>query len=286
MSVTDGIVVDFDRLARILDRAQVVYRAAEPFPHIVVDDFLPDDVFRAAAAEFPPIDRSEWTSYVHVNERKYGNQHPETWEPTLHEVARALTSERMVAWLQELTGFSTLLADWSMDGGGLHQTFRGGHLNLHADFTAHHLHPHWRRRVNLLLYLNPEWDDSWGGDLELWDADRTQRIKKVAPRGNRVVIFTTDADSYHGHPDPLQCPPDQARRSLALYYFEEQENPLIQSTDYRGRPTDKARRVAIYLDKQVLHAYDVLKRRFGLPDDMADRILRILDYRGRRSDPT
>jgi hypothetical protein len=275
-------MVDFDHLARLLDESRESYATAEPFPHIVVDDFLPDDVFRAAAAEFPPIDRSEWTSYVHVNERKYGNPHPESWGPTLRGVARDLTSDQMIAWLQELTGFPALLADWSMDGGGLHQTFRGGHLNLHADFTAHHTHRNWRRRANLLLYLNTTWDDSWGGHLELWDAERTQCVEKVAPRGNRAVIFTTDAESYHGHPDPLRCPPDEARRSLALYYFEEQDNPLTQSTDYRARPTDKARRVAIYLDKQVVHAYDVIKRRFGLPDDMADRTLRVLDRRGRR----
>ncbi|NQY56586.1 MAG: 2OG-Fe(II) oxygenase [Ilumatobacteraceae bacterium] len=274
-------MVDFKRLDRILAGAHDRYASAEPFPHIVIDDFLADDVFRAAVAEFPPIDRREWTSYVHLNERKYGNPHPDSWEPPLQQIARDLTSKQMVTWLQALTGFPELLADWSMDGGGLHQTFRGGHLNLHADFTAHHTQRNWRRRVNLLLYLNPEWDDAWGGHLELWDADRSRCVEKVAPTGNRAVIFTTDADSYHGHPDPLQCPEGEARRSLALYYFEEQANPLARSTDYRARPTDRLRRVAIYVDKQALRGYDMIKRRFRLPDDIADRTLRILDRRNR-----
>ncbi len=96
-------------------------------------------------------------------------------------------------YLVELTGIEDLIPDWSMDGGGLHQTLRGGHLNIHADFSTHHTHENWARRVNILLYLNREWLDEWGGKLELWDRDMTACQERVTPAGNRMLVFTTSA---------------------------------------------------------------------------------------------
>ena len=69
-------------------------------------------------------------------------------------VAEEFCSPEFVEFLERLTGIENLMPDWSMDGGGLHQTLRGGHLNIHADFTTHHDHENWARRVNILLYLN------------------------------------------------------------------------------------------------------------------------------------
>ena len=135
------------------------------------------------------------------------------------------------------------MPDWSMDGGGLHQTLRGGHLNIHADFTTHHDHDNWARRVNILLYLNEEWNtDEWGGQLELWDPQMTACQAKVTPAGNRMLVFTTTFDSFHGHPDPLTCPEDVARRSMALYYFTEEEKAVRRSTNYQARPDESAPR--------------------------------------------
>src|SRR6185503_12943218 len=111
----------------------------------------------------------------------------------------------------------------------------------------------------------------WGGDLELWSKDMEQCERTVTPVGNRMLLFTTDEDAYHGHPDPLSCPPDVARQSLALYYFTEEPAPLIRSTDYRARPGDGMKSAAIYADKQVLRLYDVLKRRLHLSDDVASK---------------
>ena len=111
-----------------------------------------------------------------------------------------------VGYLEELTGIEGLIPDWSMDGGGLHQTLRGGHLNIHADFSTHHDHANWARRVNILLYLNPEWPQEWGGKLELWNSDMTECRDRVTPAGNRMLVFSTTLDSFHGHPDALTCP--------------------------------------------------------------------------------
>jgi hypothetical protein len=271
MTVTN--VVDLEMLRAALPESRGDYAAAVPFPHIVIDDVLTPSAYTAAAKEFPDIDDAFWKGYLHVNESKYSNTEPDTWSPALREAAEALTSPEFVAYLEELTGISGLIADWSMDGGGLHQTLRGGHLNVHTDFSTHHDHENWARRINVLLYLNEEWHDAWGGKLELWDQDMTARMEQVTPRGNRMLVFTTSDISYHGHPDGLTCPPDVARRSLALYYFTEEEQAVRRSTHYRARPQDGLKRFAIAADRTALDLYDRAKRRFGVSDALAHRVL-------------
>ena len=161
------------------------------------------------------------------------------------------------------------MEDPSLEGGGLHQSTRGGFLNIHADFTVHPHHRNWQRRANLILYLNEDWEASYGGDLELWSTDMKECVEKVSPVANRAVIFTTDATSFHGHPEPMQCPEGVARRSLALYYYSVQENPLVRSTEYRSRPGDGARSILIFADKHLLRTYDWMKRHLGLSDQFA-----------------
>lgn len=249
------------------------YALAEPFPHVVLDGALDAAAFASALDEFPRVDSPGWLDYRHVNELKWGNAHPETWGPTLQAVAKTLTSSRFVEFLEHLTGIGDLLPDRSMDGGGLHQTLTGGHLNVHADFTAHHTVPGWRRRVNVLLYLNERWEPSWGGDLELWSRDMQTCMTAVSPVGNRMLVFTTDESSFHGHPEPLRCPEGVARQSLALYYFTRDDAVVARSTNYRPRPGDGPRAVLVHLDRVVLRGYDVLKRRFGLSDERLRSLL-------------
>lgn len=277
-------LVNLPRLLDEVDTHAAAYAAGQPFPHIVLDDVLHPDVFDRAAASFPGIGDSFWKGYLHVNETKYSNTQPDTWDPTLRAVAEEFCSPTFVAYLERLTGIEGLMADWTMDGGGLHQTLRGGHLNIHADFTTHHDHENWARRVNILLYLNEEWDaEEWGGRLELWDPGMTACQARVTPAGNRMLVFTTTADSFHGHPDPLTCPPDVARRSMALYYFTEEERAVRRSTNYQARPDESAaKKAAVWVDRRALDVYDRVKRRLGVSDEAAQRLLSRLDRLRRR----
>jgi hypothetical protein len=271
--------VDYDRLDRELPSMRATYAAAQPFPHVVLDDVLVPEVFERAAAEFPGLRDETWNGYIHVNETKYSNTRPETWGPTLQAVGREFCSPRFVRFLVDLTGIEDLIPDWSMDGGGLHQTLRDGHLNIHADFSTHHTHENWARRVNILLYLNDEWHDDWGGKLELWDKDMTACQDRVTPAGNRMLVFTTSHDSFHGHPDGLACPPDVARRSMALYYFTEEDHVVRRSTTYRARPEDGWRRLLISADRWALDLYDRAKRRLGISDDTVQTVMERLPRR-------
>jgi len=197
--------------------------------------------------------------------------------PTLRSLVEELNSERFVRFLSRLTGMEGLFADESLEGGGLQQSPAGGFLNIHADFTVHPHHQNWQRRVNVLVYLNKNWLDAYGGCLELWDKSMRRCVHKIVPLFNRAVIFNTDSDSFHGHPDPIRSPEGMTRKSIALYYFTKETKPLVRSTEYRPRPGEGLKGVWIYLDKMILRGYDFVKRRLGLSDDFASRLLNQLD---------
>jgi hypothetical protein len=253
------------------------FATAHPYQHVVIDNFLPENVFQRALADFDVVSKEQWTGYLHVNERKFANSNPSTWGPTLQQIAHELNTPEFVSLLEELTGIPNLLIDPTFEGGGLHQSLRGGFLNMHADFTVHPHQRQWKRRLNLLLYCNENWLPEYGGGLELWDATMSHAEKVVQPLGNRVLIFATDATSFHGHPDPLQCPDGVARRSMALYYFTYEDKPNVRSTEYRARPNDGSKGILIYLDKMTLRIFDKAKRRLGISNSFANRVLRLID---------
>jgi hypothetical protein len=263
--------------ARLAD----TYRSAQPYPHIAIDAFLAPDIIRRIVAEFPGPGDTEWIQYKHYNENKLGKSKREEFPALIGALVDELNSPPFVAFLSQLTGIPGLMPDPMLEGGGMHQTESGGFLNVHADFTMHHYHGRWRRRCNLIIYLNEGWQPEWGGDLELWSADMTHCVTKIGPVLNRAVVFNTDELSFHGYPDPIRCPAGVTRKSLALYYFTEETDPSYtpKSTNYRARPTDGAKRLLIWADKKALDVYSRLKKRLGFSDDTVSRILKRLSRR-------
>jgi Rps23 Pro-64 3,4-dihydroxylase Tpa1-like proline 4-hydroxylase len=148
---------------------------------------------------------------------------------------------RFVNFLEKLTGIEGLITDHTLNGGGLHQILRGGKLDIHADYNYHPI-TQLDRRLNVLVYLNENWHPGWGGNLELWNKDMSSCEKSIEPFFNRVVIFSTNDDSFHGHPDPLECPETESRKSIALYYYTngrpESERSAPHSTLFKRRPCD------------------------------------------------
>lgn len=255
------------------------YREAKPFPHIHLADFLERPTARALADEFPEPSSDVWIQYKHYNENKAGLSKRELFPAVMRKVVDELNSPEFLAWLSELTSIPHLVADPSLEGGGLHQSARGGFLNLHADFTMHHHHKTWRRRLNLILYLNPAWQSEWGGAIELWDDKMHQCAASVPPLLNHALIFSTSETSYHGFPEKLACPENVSRKSIALYYYtiETDSHSAGRSTDYRARPADSRSKAAlIWLDKKAVHLYSKAKEKFGIGDDLASKVLGFL----------
>lgn len=215
------------------------YGATDPFPHVVLDDFLPVVVADEIEASFPGPSAIAWKDKIHEHSKKLASSREETMPPAIRNFLLQCNSSTFMTFLEELTGIAHLIPDPHYEGGGMHQIERGGFLDVHADFNQHHIYK-LDRRLNLLLYLNKDWKEEYGGHLELWDRDRSRCIKKVLPVFNRCVVFSTSDFSFHGHPAPLQCPPGRTRKSLALYYYTNERPPgetagVSYTTTYAGR---------------------------------------------------
>jgi Rps23 Pro-64 3,4-dihydroxylase Tpa1-like proline 4-hydroxylase len=206
----------------------------------VIDGLFPDSVLEGVLEEYPEAS-DEWRVSSNKQSRKFGAGVKELeLGPVTRNVLAELNSSAFMEFLQTLTGIEEgLIPDPHFAGGGLHQILPGGFLEVHADFNRH---PRFDldRRLNVLLYLNKDWQPEWGGQLELWDPTMTRAEQVIDPVFNRTVIFSTTDTSYHGHPDPLRCPEGRSRRSLATYYYSngrpEDENAEWHSTLWQQRP--------------------------------------------------
>jgi 2OG-Fe(II) oxygenase superfamily len=262
-----------------LPSLQRQFRENQPYPHVHLKEFLNSNLAAKIAGEFPGLATDAWTRYKHPNENKLGLAKRSLFPPFLGEVVDELNSPEFVRWLSQLTSIPNLVSDDMLEGGGLHQSGTGGFLNVHTDFSNHHYHKHWRRQVNLILYLNPAWQQQWGGALELWDREMRRCVAKIPPLFNEALIFRTDEISYHGFPEPLRCPEGESRKSLALYYYTVEPGAEVttRSTNYRSRPEDGVLKAGmIWLDKLAVDLYSRAKARFGFSDEFASKILGFL----------
>jgi hypothetical protein len=186
----------------------VIAPTAEPFPHVVLKDYWPDDFLEQVLAEVPPPESPYWRRYTAPTEAgKCEASNPATWGPTTQKLYERLGDLRKQ--LQEAFEVPTLTLD--SIGGGYHMTGPGGRLAVHTDFNRH---GELFRRLNALVFLNHDWRREYGGVLELHGTDS---ITEVLPEFNTTVIFATSDTSWHGHPTPVAD--GHYRRSFAAYYF-------------------------------------------------------------------
>jgi len=212
----------YGRMKEIVGQHADAYRTADPFPHVVLDGVFEPDLLKQVLVEFDGMDRGKWHSSDKELERKWATEDIQHFGPTTRSFINQLNGGLFLSFLEKLTGIQGLISDPHLRGGGLHEIRRDGALGVHADFNLYPRLNIWRR-LNFLLYLNEDWDDSWGGELELWDRSGKQKVRAIGPIFNRVVIFDTSNYSYHGHPLPLKCPPSRSRKSIALYYYTAQK---------------------------------------------------------------
>ena len=209
---------DLDRLDEIARDRATDYQTAAPFPHIVLDDFVDPKLLDDVLAEVSGEVSGGWRTMDDRYQRKSANADMRTMGPKTRALINFMNGQEMLAFLEELTGIEGLVADWQLAGGGLHALRDGGYLNVHADFNFQR-HLKLDRRINLLLYLNKDWREDYGGQLELWDTSMRACQRSVVPLFNRCVIFNTTDTSFHGNPVPVTAPEGRARLSLAFYYY-------------------------------------------------------------------
>jgi len=227
----EAFVFDIEELNALGTRKHNTYSSAQPFRHIVLEDFLPETVAEMALTEFPNPSSNIWLDWktrdtVH-QPKKLGIGHASKLigvSPRLLNLLNSFNSYPFLNFLEKLTGIEKLLPDPYFHGGGLHQILNGGKLSIHTDFNdLKELNLY--RRINVLLYLNKDWKPEYNGNLELWSKDSKECVKSISPTFNKLVIFDTNKKSYHGHPQPLNTPDNITRKSLALYYYTAQPDP-------------------------------------------------------------
>ncbi len=225
MDGTEIFVFSANELIKLADRYHRSYSTNVPYPHISIDDFLPLEVAEGLVKVFPKPDDALWLDWrkrdTTHQPKKQGIGHAGRLEgahPFLHNVIFAFNSYPMIRFLERLTGIEGLIPDPHLTGGGLHQILPEGRLAVHADFNYLETLKLYRR-INLLLFLNLDWCEAYGGHLEMWDASMRHCVQRILPVFNRCVIFNTGRTSFHGHPQPLSCPPGVTRKSLAFYYY-------------------------------------------------------------------
>ncbi len=220
------LLLNYTKLNTFFEANNARYMNADPYPHIVIDDFLGMDVVDQLLAKFPGPDADvQWRQISAKNSEGEKAQYKKLGLPRelempaiIRQLIWELNSGTFIRLLERLTGIKNLLPDPLLRGGGIHQVLPGGVLGVHADFTRHSDYD-LDRRVNVLVYLNKDWHDDYEGHLELWERDVSRCVKRIRPTAARCVIFNTDADSFHGHPRKLQCPEGVTRKSIALYYY-------------------------------------------------------------------
>jgi hypothetical protein len=205
------------------------FNSAKPFDHVVIDDFFELEVAEAIKNEFPSHEDPVWTvSYDNPVEKKKACSHWDRFPKSIYNAIFYLCSNAFVEKINRITGNDVVYADYGLHGGGMHSHCNGGLLNVHKDYS---IHPKLglMRNYNLIIYMTPDWDSSWGGGLELWSHDEETNlpkecITKVENKFNRAILFDTTQNSWHGLPEQLTCPENVSRCSLATYYVSDISN--------------------------------------------------------------
>lgn len=212
-------------------RLREQYVRAEPFPHVVLDELFDAATLDALVAEFPRPGEIQWVEFDNVREKKLGYRYEAPLGENLQTFLYVMNSAPVLQFLEALTGIEGLIPDPYYGGAGPHQILRGGFLKVHVDFNWHPLLK-LDRRLNLIVYLNKDWREEYGGHIELWNREVTVCERKILPIFNRTIVFNTTDFSYHGHPAPLACPESTSRKSISFYYYTNGRPPEERSAPH------------------------------------------------------
>jgi hypothetical protein len=239
MTLPSGHYLRLTYLNQLVETYRAVYSQAKPFPHLVIDKFLPDDVLDRVLNEFPETTLFSWQSTDGLIASAPPRPNVQIGETT-YKLLLELNSPAFIAFLEQLTAIDGIMADPAFMDNQLNDQLSLDPLDKQANHQScdrslkvphsttfppraveppRYAQPHLDRKLNLLIYLNKDWKEEYGGHLELWNADMTRCEKQILPIFNRCVIFSTTEFSYHGHPEPLNCPDGESRKLLVLSYW-------------------------------------------------------------------
>ena len=232
-----------EKFNKLAEEKHNEYVNASPFSHTVLFNLFDNNILQKIHDEFPAMEKYMKGKANKTTLQKLSFRQPEKlklFEPITKEFCQELNSKEFCLFLEKLTGIQDIQSDLYLEGGGPHEIRQGGFLKMHVDFNIHPI-TNLDRRINVLVYLNDDWPDEYGGNLDLWDTEMGSLKISVPPRKNTTVIFNTTENSWHGHPDPVTCPEHRSRRSMAFYYYTIPEEGISRSrhsTIYKPRQQD------------------------------------------------
>ena len=214
-------IFDKERLEKIALDNSKIFRDNQPFPHLIIDNFLSKKEAEIISDKFPKPGDIAWSTHGSgANSDKENfkgiklqcsieSEFPKSIKKLMNE----FNSQSYLYFLKKLTGIDYILGDPYYNGCGLHSTGNGGRLMIHADVNRFPYPELADQYLNSIYYASKEWEEDWGGNLELWDKSCKKCVKSIAPKFNRLVIFNTNRTAFHGHPHPIKCPENKRRNS-------------------------------------------------------------------------
>lgn len=222
-------------LNKKLQKNKINFYEAKPFPHCIIDNFLPDDIATSISETFPKPEEKGWnldspgaapsTKNRFIEKLQCHNE--EFFPDNIRHLLLQFNSSIFIRFLEELTTIPHLIPDISFNACGLHSTGRGGRLMIHADGNRYYKRNLLHQQLNVIYFCTNNWQEEWGGHFELWDREKKSCVKRISPTFNRLILFDTNKYSFHGHPEPLKSPLGIRRNSLATYFY------------VKDRPNDK-----------------------------------------------
>lgn len=209
-----------------------LFREAVPAPMIVLDDFFPDDIAKNLSKEIDSIDKDLYKRFT-----RNGSYMEEcnnlSLMPYAQDAIGQLHSQTFMNWLNRLTGISHLIPDPYLIGAGYSRSFNGDSLKNHIDFNWNDTIKLYRA-LTLIIYLSEDWQNEWGGNLAFSRFDDQEKINEIFIKWNRAIIWQHHENCFHGYPKPINCPDGQSRKTLRLFYYVSNQEPLADQPPHRS----------------------------------------------------
>ena len=246
-----GIIVNFksEILSRLktfdIDTLKKEYASHPEYGLINIQDFLPYGVVTSCSGELYnlPIDKMKHFTRKGSCMYECNDLSITPWQDKL---VHAMHSSEMIRWLEKLTGVKKLIPDPHLVGAGYMKSYRGDTLQIHTDFN-------WveevalNRAVSVIIYFNRSWKKEWGGSLNFYDTKREKIYSSIKPDSGNMLVWTYKNLIYHGYPDPIDCPADECRRGIRLFYL---------TSDAKTDPKNPPHRSLYWFDKEKGLPYD------------------------------
>ena len=232
----ESLFISYSDAKEIGAKLAPYYQGKMPYDYGCFDNFLPLDVVSRVREEALALGAKD-PENTSGNEKLKTSFKPDIMPSYSKAVFHALSSRPFIQFLEQMSGIKGLIPDPYYMGGGIHRSETGGFLSIHADFD-HHKIMNLERRLNVLIYLNPDWKVEYGGSFEIWNDDMSRKVERFAPVMNRMCCFSTGRDTMHGNPEPVNHPDGEPRLSIALYYYTATwvDGRTGQSTVFKQRP--------------------------------------------------